>query len=321
MNVVLSFVLATLVYPGIIVALVAAWALAWARSAARAALHAEPLPGPLSEVSALRSLFQRDTYSPEGVQPAALALGTTLAVVSPLLALILLPVPGNPLVGAIGLSGDLVAEGALLLGLPLARLFVGWAIPSPYTRLAADRDARLLAGAALPFVLALTASAQVINTLALTSATSKPAANPFVLLTLALGAAAYACALPVLARVTPLREHEGEIELLGGELSELSGRDLACFRIGEILQFVAVAALFVVAFVLPLLSRFTTELAHGVILIVALALTAVGVGVWEGFHSRRTASEERPPLSWWLGIPLLLGLAALVAAAWATRGV
>ena len=77
-----------------------------------------------------------------------------------LLALIFLPLPGNPLINAVGLQGDIIAASAFLLALPLARLFVGWVAPSPLTRLATDRSARLLAGAALPMALAVTAAAQ-----------------------------------------------------------------------------------------------------------------------------------------------------------------
>ncbi|MEO7002385.1 MAG: NADH-quinone oxidoreductase subunit H, partial [Ktedonobacterales bacterium] len=169
-----------------------------------------------------------------------------------------------------------------------------------------------------------TAAIQVAGTL-------EPPASPivtqqkyFVAGALALGAIAFACALPVLARTTAIHEQEGEAELSGGEVNELSGRDLACFRVGEALQLLAAAAVFVTVFVLPLIRLFSPSLpllTQGIILAVALLLTAGGVGAWDGFHTRLRAGTDRPPLTWWLGAPLLLALAALVAAAWATRGV
>jgi len=332
-----GFIVAVVSYPGVIAAFLAAWAFSWVRGATRSALSGGQPPTPLGEVNTWRGLFARESVIPEGAHPIAIALGTTLALVFPLLALILLPVPGNPLVTTLGLTGDLAAEGALLLGLPLARVFVGWVIPSPYTRLAADRSARLLAGAIPPFVLALTAAAQVLGQLALTPL---PTGAPptFVLLTLALCVAAFACALPALAHVTPLREDEPGLDTPGGELSELSGRDLAFFRVGEALQLVACAALLVTAFVLPLLVGWLSSLAHmfsrvikngavdadlarGLVLLIGVALVAAGLGVWDAVYTRHGASAERPPLSWWFGLPILLGMAALVAAAWATRGV
>ncbi|HUY77009.1 MAG TPA: NADH-quinone oxidoreductase subunit H [Ktedonobacterales bacterium] len=337
MSAIPGFIVAVLIYPGVIVALLAAWAFGWVRGALRGALSGGQAPTAMGEVNAWRGLFARESVIPEGVHPVAVALGTTLAVVFPLLALILLPVPGNPLATALGLTGDLAAEGALLLGLPLARVFVGWAIPSPYTRLAADRSARLLAGALPPFVLALTAAAQVLGQLTLTPLPTGVLPS-FTLLTLALCIAAFACALPVLAHVTPLHADGADLDTPGDELSELSGRDLAFFRVGEALQLVACAALLVTAFVLPLVAGWLAGLTHVfsnvikngavdaglarvLVLLVGVALVAAGLGAWDGIYTRRPSSGERPPLSWWFGLPILLGMAALVAAAWATRGV
>ena len=124
----------------------------------------------------------------------------------------------------------------------------------------------------------------------------------------------------MLARATSLRSGEGNGELLGGELAEISGRDLAYFRIGETIQLVAVSALFVAAFILPIFANVHGNVAHGVIWIIGLIVTAAGIGAWEGYSSRQPASPERPPLSWWVGWPVLLALLALVAAAWAARG-
>ncbi len=60
-----------------------------------------------------------------------------------------------------------------------------------------------------------------------------------------------------------------------------------------------------------------------VIWVLGLLLVALGIGAWQGWQARQPRAEsetERPPLTWWLGVPVLLALAALVAAAWATRG-
>jgi len=321
MNGVVASILAVLIYPGVLVAVVAALLLSWGRTSARATLIGNPIPGPLREVREVRATLERDAVLPEGAYGGIIGLASSTAIILPLIALILLPVPGNPLVDAIGLRGDLAAEGALLLGVPLLRLFVGWAIPSPYTRLAADRGARLLAGALLPMVLGLAAIAEQLTTLQL-QVLPDPR-NPLVTITLItrlLAALAFAFSLPVLARASTLRVGGAEAELLGGELSEVSGRDLARFRIAEALQLVAVATLFVAAFLIPLFP--TLEGAgRNVLWIAGILATAVSIGAWDGFAARAPVRQERPPLSWWLGLPVLVGLLALVAAAWAARGV
>jgi formate hydrogenlyase subunit 4 len=319
---VVGVALAILVYPGLLAALVAAWILSWVRGAAQGALQGSSNPGPLRLLGELRAEWQQDAVVPEGVAPALLTVGTWTAVLAPLLALILLPVPGNPAIAPLGLTGDLVAEGALLLGVPLARLLLGWAIPSPYTRLAADRDARLLAGAVVPMALALAATAEQVAVLGFTTAPTGTWPPAISLIARILAAAAFACTLPVLARVTALREGGSDGEQVAGELTELSGRDLLAFRVGEALQLVAVAAVFVAAFVLPILTVVTGAMGRGVIWLVGVLLAAASVGLWEGWRASQGRSPrevERPPLTWWLGLPALLALAALVAAAWASR--
>jgi formate hydrogenlyase subunit 4 len=145
------------------------------------------------------------------------------------------------------------------------------------------------------------------------------------LLARVLAALAFACTLPVLACGMMLRPADAaETEAVADELGELSGRDAVALQIGEALQLVAVAAFFVAAFLLPLFTQVSAPVGVGVIWALGLLLVALGIGAWQGWQARqpRAQSEtERPPLTWWLGVPVLLALAALVAAAWATRGV
>lgn len=320
MNGIVAFILTVLLYPGIIAAGIAAVALTWARDSARAVVGRGRFAPPLSLVEEVRGAIARDTLLPAGASTWVLMLVSSVAPLFPLLALIFLPLPGNPLVSALGFTGDLIIEGGLLLGLPMMRLLVGWSTPSPYTRLAADRSVRLLAGAAVPMIFALTASAELSESLGLVAAPSKGTLDVLPLIARALAAVAFALTLPVLARVTPMCEDEGDVDLAASELTELSGRDLACFRIAEALQLVAVAGLFTAALVLPLFATLPGGLTRNLFWLFGIVLTALGIGAWEGIAPRTVSQANRPPLSWWLGAPLLVALLALVAAAWATRG-
>jgi NADH:ubiquinone oxidoreductase subunit H len=303
----------------VLAASVAAWLLTWVRTSTRAALAGTAVPNPLGQVSELRVAFERETIAPDGVHPVAVTLATGVALLSPLLALILLPVPENPLALSLGLPGDLAAVGSLLLGVPLARIFLGWAIPSAHTRLAADHSARLLAGALLPMILAITATAQQVSTLVLLYEVTKAPLSPLSLIGRLLAAAAFACALPVLAHRSALHEGDGAIDVLSSEVTQLTGQDLVYFRVGEALQLVAVSGFFVAAFLLPVVRQLPAGGSRTLFWVVFTILTAAGIGVWEGLSGKIRRGDERPPLSWWLGLPLLLSLAALVATAWATR--
>jgi formate hydrogenlyase subunit 4 len=320
MNGALEFALAALVYPGLVAAFVAAWALGWARDSARELARKNQAPKLFATVAAIRGMFSRETLTPAGVNPLALSVGVTLAVAAPFAALVALPLPGNPLTQAVGLRGDLIAEGGLLLGLPLGRLLLGWATPSPYTRLAADRSARLLAGALAPMVLGLTAMAQLRGTLTLWDAKASVGQAPFTTLALLLAGVAFLVALPALAVGSPMRLGAGSGETLAGEATELSGQDLALLLIGEALQLVACVGLFTLVFVAPLAANIQSGVTRGVVEVAAALVVAAGLGLWEGRRSRPPVESDQPPLSWWAGLPMLIALVALVLAAWATRG-
>ena len=320
MNGVLSFALATLIYPGLLAAVVAGVVLLIVRNAARGAVSGEGVAASTAPVAELRASWRDETNAPDGVSEFALTLSSGLALLAPALALILLPVPGNPLVTLIGLKGDLVAEGVLLMGLPLARLFVGWLTPTALTRVAADRGARLLVGAALALTLSLTAIAQLADTLTIAN---EPIKSPSGVLIAArvLAALAFVCVLPVLARVSSLREPQDAEDAVPDELLEVTGRDLFNFRLGEAMQLAAAAGFFIAVFVLPFFTTTPLPATLAIVWIVGLLVVAAGIGVWDALRERLPVGDDHPPLTWWLGWPLLIALAALVVTAWATRGV
>jgi formate hydrogenlyase subunit 4 len=322
MNGVVGFVVALLLYPGIAAGVAAAWVLTLARDGTRSALGVGTRPRLFGAFADTRALFARDSVAPAGLLPLVATMIPVLAVAMPLVALIALPLPGNPLVKAFGLGGDLALEGGLLLAVPSLRLFLGWATPSAFTRQAADRGAHVLAGALLPLTLAIAAIAQQVNSLQIglgEQSAISPLTNVALLARL-LAAVAFACCLPVLARTTAVREGDGAPALVGNELTEASGRDLALFRIAEALQLVAVVAFFAAAFVLPLLATAPAGVRIAA-WIVAPILGAAGIGAWEALRGAPPSPKsEQPPLSWWFGVPLLVALFALVAASFAARG-
>jgi formate hydrogenlyase subunit 4 len=169
-------------------------------------------------------------------------------------------------------------------------------------------------------ILGVTALAQAHGDLTLGDAATTTGQAPFNTLAVILGGVAFLCALPAIAALTPLRAADNDAELVAGEATDLSGHDLAFLRIGEALQLVASGAFFALAFISPLITRITNPIAHGVTLLVVAILVALGLGAWEGRFGQRPEGTERPPLTWWAGAQTLIALAALVAAAWATRG-
>ncbi|HEX9067956.1 MAG TPA: NADH-quinone oxidoreductase subunit H [Ktedonobacterales bacterium] len=332
MNEVLGAALAVLIYPGLVVAAIAAVTLMWAREAVAATVQRIPATGPVRYVEGYVRAGQRPGTVSRGSLSGAITAALLVAFVCPILALLFLPVPGNPLINnglltepagaglvSRGLTGDLLVVAALLFGQPLARIFLGWISPSATTRIAADRGARLLAGAAVAVALATTAMAQQLDSLRLDGVLSSASSVGVAQIARVLAAGACACALPVLARRTSMRRAEEGTTDLYDEAADLSGRDLMLFRLSEALQMIAFAIFFGVVFVVPIFAHWIKGSAYLIALgIVALA-TALGLGLWDFFGTPPTESEDRPPLSWWLGVPVLLALAALVAASFASR--
>lgn len=315
-----AILLAVLVYPGLLVAGVAAWLFIWMRDSARGAVGGMPISAPGRVLGEVRGAFSRETITPHGV-PSWVVSGLTSAMfIAPLLALILLPLPGNPLASALGWQGDLALESSLIVGVPAARMVLAWAIPASATRLAGDRAARQLVGVAAPMVFALASSAQLNQNLFANHTPATAAPSAVIVLALIFAAAAFAGVAPALSRSTAV-ERDAEFPDLGaGALSETSGRDYALARLGEYLQLAAVAAVFVTVFLQPFFRIAPVGVGRGILWVVALILTVVGLGVWEGLRSRFDTAREHAVLAWWSGWPLMFSLAALVATAWALRG-
>src|SRR5579859_7092577 len=118
MNGIFAFLLAVLIYPGALAAILTAAALTWTRDAGHAFVTRAAVQNPVRTIRGLRAALDRDALIPDGAAPHIIGTLSLAAIVLPLLALILLPVPGNPLVSVIGMTGDLAAEAGLLLACP-----------------------------------------------------------------------------------------------------------------------------------------------------------------------------------------------------------
>lgn len=316
----LAIVLAVLVYPGLLAAGVAAWLFVWMRDSVRGVVGGTPASAPAHVLGEVRGAFARETVTPNGVSDWVVSGLTSMMLVAPLLALALLPLPGNPLASALGWQGDLALEAALLLVVPVARVMLAWVIPAASTRLAGDRAARQLVGLAAPMVFALASSAQLSESLLANHAPLQSAPSAVAVIALILAAAAFAGVLPALARSTSVERESDFAELGAGALSEISGRDYAIARLGEYFQLAAAAAVFVTVFLQPFFRAVAVGTGRGILWVVAILLTVVGIGLWEGLRSRFETARDTSLLAWWSGWPLLLSLGALVVAAWALRG-
>lgn len=322
MNELLAIIISLLVYPGLLFGLVAAMAFGWLRGIIRAwSMGWSNLAPTLSLREVARRLRQGSTLPDGTYAPAMIAL-PVIALVCPLVVLVFLPLPGNRGAGVTDYTLDIAAAGALLLGVPVVRTAIGWLTPSPYTRIAAMRSARQLIGYLVPLTLAL-ASIIAISTFSrfalATGYQSIHDANLNGLLRAGriLAGLAYLTCLPALARITPIREGQGAIELVGSELTEMSGRELMVMRVAESIQFVAVIGVGVTLFVLPF---FATDGARGIAAIISAIVLTIGLGLWEGLGAQLRQREDFvTPYSIWFGAQTFFGILAVLTLVLAQR--
>ncbi len=324
MNEILAIIIALLVYPGVIFGLLAAALFGWVRGMTRMLAYGYDGSAPLFAPREFSRRLRQNSTLPEGVVEPAMQILPVAAIIAPLLVLIFLPLPGNRAAQST-MTIDLIAATILLLGMPLARAALAWVIPSPYTRIAAMRGLRRLLGYLAPLTLAIVAAAIIsgstsVQTIASTqfAATIHPNQQSLANAARIVAGLAYLACLPVLARLTPLRTGQGSLDLVGGELTELSGRELLIMRLAEWLQLVAALALGIALFVLPF---FHTDAARALAAIgFALIVTAV-LGIWEGIGSKIVGRDDMaPPFSVWLGTPTLVGIFAILLVIFAQRG-
>lgn len=328
MNPLLAMIISLLVYPGLIFALVAAVIFGWLRGVARATAQGVASIMPTLSLREAARRHRQGSTVPEGVFGPVMVALPILAVLCPLLVLVFLPLPGNRGMDNGTYTSDVVALAALLLGVPLVRIILGWVTPSPYTRLAATRSARQLAGYLVPFALALAVATGIgfsLHIFAIANQASPTSTSQGLLtaprlfgLTRILAGLAYLTCLPMLTRLTSIREGQGGLELVGNELTELSGRELLVMRIGEWVQLVAALGFGIVIFVLPF---FHTDGQRIIAALVSAVVVAIGLGFWEGagIYLRVVREELEAPLSVWFGTPTFLAIISLLVLVLAQR--
>lgn len=324
MNDFLAMIIAFLLYPGLLFGLVAALVLGWIRGSLRAVLIGWSGGVPLLAPREFGRRLRQNSTLPEGVYAPLLTVLVVMAFVAPLLVLVFLPLPGNRGPGSPTYTADVVAIGVLLIVMPLARSGLGWMIPSPYTRLAATRSARSILGYVVPFAITVAVGAALSGATRLAGISNSTATIDHVVnifrfhvnalslggFTRVLAGITYAFCLPALTKLTPLRTGQGELDLVGSELSELSGRELLLMRLSEWLQLVAAIGFGIVVFVLPF---FHTDLTRGLVALGVGIIVAGGIGAWEGSAARFFRRDDLPvPQAIWLGTPTLLSIVAVL---------
>jgi formate hydrogenlyase subunit 4 len=282
MNIVLRYAITLLLYPGGLFALLAGWILLWLAEQSGARWRGARGTRLTQPVQDFFKLLNKTTSLPARTE-TGVRLIPLLAAVAPLLALVLVPLPGNLAADSSTTSGDLLAVLFLLLLPGLAPLFLGNLLASPYGRIAARRATRrvgVITGLLLLSTLAMAAQRGSLSLSLLTAQQAHPGASSIILDVLA-GLIFLFC-LPALVPQAAAGLFRGSLELIAGPFTDLTGADLALMQLSAALQPLAAASLLASLFILPYIPD--GPLAQAGVYLATLLLSSVCVGLisWKG---------------------------------------
>ncbi len=272
-------------YPGGLFALLAGWFLLALGAQLAARLRGTPAPRLTQPAYDFLKLLGKTTSLPKGSESGGLRVLPLLAAIAPLLAIILLPLPGNLAASTPDTSGDLLAVLFLLLLPALMPFFLGTLQASPYARLAAQRAiprSILLIALVLLSALAVAAQRGALDLSTLAAPQVHPTTASIALDLLA-GLLFWFC-LPALLPPARWSLFSDDPALLAGPSTDLTGADLALLQLSAALQRIAAASFLVVVFILPFVPD--NPAAQGIIYLATLLAGGFWAGIAAGLSPR-----------------------------------
>ncbi len=246
MNTLGSFLLAVLVWPGLIVSALLGWTYLWMGRKLTARLQGRQGPPFFQPFFDFVKLAGKKTIVPNGVNPGLFYGLPLVAVLGVVFALALLPLPGNFVPS---FSGDLILLVYLLEMPGICTVLAGYASRSLYGQVSASREAVMLLGYNLPFLAALIALAVQAGSFDL----SKIAAAPWTPVHILAGIA-FLISIPARIRSNPFSIPNAEQEIVAGATTEFNGLPLALFELAHGMELVGMVGLFAALFFPSLIS-------------------------------------------------------------------
>lgn len=270
MNDVLRFLSSTLLWPGLIGGALLGWFYLWMGRKLSARLQGRQGPPFYQPFFDFVKLMGKKTVVPGGVNTAIFYGLPAAGLLSAIIALALIPVPGNPIQP---FSGDLIVLLYLLEMPAICEVMAGYVSRSLYGQVGAAREAIMTLGYNLPFLAAVIALAIHAGSFNLHELASAPLSWVHLA-----AAVAFLIAIPARLKSNPFSIPNAEQEIVAGATTEYNGVPLAFFELAHGVELVALVSLFSVLFI-PAISNLAGGLAVylvvGVILVALVTVLAV----------------------------------------------
>lgn len=228
-------VFAFLLWPGLLSAILLAWFYLWLGRKVTARLQGRQGPPLFQPFFDFVKLLGKKTIRPAGLNMGLFFSLPLISLISMLVALSLIPAPGNR---SISFSGDLILLLYLLEMPALVDILAGYVSRSVYAQVGAVREALLSLGHNLPFLVAFIALAIQAKSSNLQTIVAAPF-NPVQILVVA----ALLLAIPARVKANPFSIPNAETEIVAGTHIEFNGPALAIFELVHGLEIVALGGL------------------------------------------------------------------------------
>jgi NADH-quinone oxidoreductase subunit H len=271
-----------LVWPGLLTGALCGWFLLWMSRKLIARLQGRQGPPFYQPFFDFWKLVGKKTIIPNGVNRTLFYALPVVNLVSVVLALALLPLPGS---NAFSFEGDLVLLIYLLEVPALMDILAGYVTRSVYAQVGSAREAVLTIAYNLPFLGALIALALRLKTFQLSSLASAPISAATILAALTL-----LIALLAQLKVNPFSIPNAEQEIVAGIHVEYNGLPLALFELTHALEMSALVGLIASLFIGPAVSvslKLLILLVVSVVVILLINIISAGTARLKVQHAFR----------------------------------
>jgi NADH-quinone oxidoreductase subunit H len=294
-----SYAFSFLLWPGLLSAILLGWLDMWIARKLVARWQGRKGPPFYQPFFDFVKLLAKRTAVPTNVNPILFYLLPLASLVSVSVALVLVPMPGNP---SKSFQGDVIFLLYLLEVPVLCDILAGYVSRSLYGEVSSMREALMTIAYNLPFLAGVIALAVHAKSFNMASLSSAPLGYVHIF-----AAIAFLVAIPARLKSNPFSIPNAEQEIVAGAHIEYNGAPLAFFELSHSLELVVLVDLFVILFV-------PQTLAVGLMIPIDIAI-GVGLVALISFIAATTARlklNQAFKFYWTWGA--LAALAAVVAA-------
>jgi NADH-quinone oxidoreductase subunit H len=289
---------AVLGWPGMLGAALLGWLYLWIARKLTARLQGRKGPPFYQPFFDFVKLLGKQTVAPNGVRRELFYALPAVSLSSTSFALVLLPMPGNP-IGSF--PGDVVLLLFLLEVPVFCDVLAGYVTRSIYGEVSAMREAILSLGYNLPFLAAIVALAQQAQTFSMSGLQAAPFGPVSVF-----AALAFLLAIPARLKSNPFSIPNAEQEIVAGAHIEYNAAPLALFELSHAFELVLLTDLFMILFIPAVGGALSTVLAYG-----AASIALVGMVTLLAATTARLKLAQAFRFYWvWGGIAAAGALAA-----------